>query len=129
MEQDIERGDYLTRRNALMSEKRSLQEQSLLLERDVAHWLEPMREWINEAQALGEIAQSQNYPPKNPPSKKSSARTSPSTRAKRADPAESMAFARTGKNGFPENGFNVYCGDPTRNRTALPSLRRMCPNR
>ena len=64
VEQDIERGDYLTRRNALMSEKRSLQEQSLLLERDVAHWLEPMREWINEAQALGEIAQSQNYPSK-----------------------------------------------------------------
>jgi len=38
IEQDIERGDYLERRHALMSEKRSLQEQSLLLERD-AHRL------------------------------------------------------------------------------------------
>ncbi len=64
IEQDIERGDYLERRHALMSEKRSLQEQSLLLERDAAAWLEPMREWINEAQALSEIAQSQNYPSK-----------------------------------------------------------------
>ncbi|MDO8623754.1 MAG: hypothetical protein Q7R54_00120, partial [bacterium] len=45
-------------------EKRSLQEQSLLLERDAAVWLEPMREWINEAQALSGIAQSQNYPSK-----------------------------------------------------------------
>src|SRR3989344_2580788 len=22
-----------------------------------------------------------------------------------------MAFSRAGKNGFPENGFNLYCGD------------------
>ena len=64
VEQDIERGEYLERKHALMSEKRSLQEQSLLLERDAAVWLEPMREWINEAQALAEIAQSQNYPSK-----------------------------------------------------------------
>ena len=64
VEQDIDRSDYLKRRHALMSEKRSLQEQSLLLERNAAVWLEPMREWINEAQALGEIAQSQNYPSK-----------------------------------------------------------------
>ena len=64
IEQDIERSDYLQRRNALMSEKRSLQEQSLLLERNAAAWLEPMREWINEAQALSGIAQSQNYPSK-----------------------------------------------------------------
>ena len=64
VEQDIERSDYLERRHSLMSEKRSLQEQSLLLERDAAAWLEPMREWINEAQALNGIAQSQNYPSK-----------------------------------------------------------------
>ena len=53
-----------------MSQKRSLQEQSLLLERNAAAWLEPMREWINEAQALGEIAQSQNYPSKKSSLKK-----------------------------------------------------------
>ena len=64
VEQDIERGEYLSRKRELMSQKRSLQEQSLLLERDATHWLEPMREWINEAQALGEIAQNQNYPSK-----------------------------------------------------------------
>lgn len=67
IEQDIDRGEYLERKRELMSEKRSLQEQSLLLERDAAVWLEPMREWINQAQALGEIANS-----KDSPSKKSS---------------------------------------------------------
>jgi TolA-binding protein len=64
VEQDIERGEYLSRKRELMFQKRSLQEQSLLLERDAAHWLEPMREWINEAQALHGIAQSKNYPSK-----------------------------------------------------------------
>ena len=64
VEQDIERGEDLERKHALMGEKRSLQEQSLLLERDAAVWLEPMRERINEAQALSGIAQSQNYPSK-----------------------------------------------------------------
>lgn len=67
IEQDIDHGEYLERKRELMSEKRSLQEKSLLLERDAAVWLEPMREWINQAQVLGEIANS-----KDSPSKKSS---------------------------------------------------------
>ena len=64
MEQDIERGEYLSRKRELMSQKRSAEEAILGLERNAAVWLEPMREWINEAQALGQIAQSQNYPSK-----------------------------------------------------------------
>jgi len=79
IEQDIDRGEYLERKRGLLSEKRSLQEQSLLIERNAAVWLEPMRAWIQEAQTLGRIALS-----KDSPSKKSSARTSLSTRAKRA---------------------------------------------
>ena len=75
VEQDIERDEYLSRKRSLMSEKKSLQERSLLLERNAAAWLEPMRKWINEASMLDELAKSKDLS-----SKKSSARTSPSTR-------------------------------------------------
>ncbi len=67
IEQDIERADYLERKRALMSEKKSAQERILLLERNAASWLEPMRAWIKDASMLEEIAKS-----KNAPSKKSS---------------------------------------------------------
>jgi len=33
-----------------------------------------------------------------------------------------MALSRTGKNGFPENGFNLYCGD-----SILPSSNLFRP--
>ena len=62
VEQDIERGEYLERKHALMSLKKSVEEQVLLLERDAARWLEPMRNWIKEAQILNEIAQSNDLP-------------------------------------------------------------------
>jgi DNA invertase Pin-like site-specific DNA recombinase len=79
VEQDIERSDYLDRKRTLMSDKRSLQERILQLEANAAVWLEPMRAWLKDASLLDEAAQSRDLP-----SKKSSARTSPSTRAKRA---------------------------------------------
>ena len=106
VEQDIERTDYLTRRNALMSEKRSLQEQSLLLERDAAAWLEPMREWINEAQALNGIVQSQNYP-----SKKSSlqkvfgSNLTLHAREARGAPQNQWLYLAQAKTDFPKMGF------------------------
>ena len=62
VEQDIEREEYLNRKRALMSEKRSLEEQVLLLERDAARWLEPMREWLIVASGLAEAAQSNDLP-------------------------------------------------------------------
>lgn len=58
VEQDIERGEYLERKHILMSQKRSLEEKLLLLEQNAASWLEPMRNWIKEAQMLNKIAQS-----------------------------------------------------------------------
>ncbi|HEY4508494.1 MAG TPA: recombinase family protein, partial [Candidatus Paceibacterota bacterium] len=64
VEQDIERDEYLSRKRILMSEKRSLQERSLLLERNAAVWLEPMREWIKDASLLDEAAQSKDLPSK-----------------------------------------------------------------
>jgi hypothetical protein len=62
VEQDIERGDYLARKRALVDERRQLEEQVLKFERNAAHWLEPLREWINEAQTMRKIAQSEDLP-------------------------------------------------------------------
>ena len=70
VEQDIERDEYLSRKRSLMSEKRSLQERSLLLESNATTWLEPMRKWINEASMLDEIAKSKNLPSKKIPLQK-----------------------------------------------------------
>ena len=64
VEQDIERDEYLSRKRELMSQKRSAQERILLLERNAAVWLEPMRAWLKEASVLDEIAKSQDYPSK-----------------------------------------------------------------
>jgi len=106
VEQDIERGEYLSRKRELMSQKRSLQEQSLLLERDAAAWLEPMREWINEAQALDGIAQSQNYP-----SKKSSlqkvfgSNLTLHAREARGAPQNQWLYLAQAKTDFPKMGL------------------------
>lgn len=87
VEQDIERGDYLSRKAALMSEKKSAQEQILRLERNAAAWLEPMREWVRDASLLDEIRKTDDLP-----SKKYSARTSHSSRAKRAALRKILGF-------------------------------------
>ena len=70
VEQDIERDEYLSRKRSLMSEKKSLQERSLLLERNAAAWLEPMRKWINEASMLDELAKSKDLSSKKIPLQK-----------------------------------------------------------
>ena len=62
VEQDIDRADYLARKRALADERRELEEQVLKFERNAAHWIEPLREWIQEAQTLDEIAQSEDLP-------------------------------------------------------------------
>src|SRR3990167_4965944 len=61
VEQDIERGDYLERKRALMSDKKSVQERILLLEANAAVWLEPMRKRLKDASFLEEIAKSKDY--------------------------------------------------------------------
>ena len=62
VEQDIDRAEYLARKRALADERRQLEEQVLKFERNAAHWLEPLREWINEAQTMREIAKSEDLP-------------------------------------------------------------------
>ena len=53
VEQDIDRDAYLERKRALMSERKSAEEQIARLERDAAAWLQPLREWIKDAAKTG----------------------------------------------------------------------------
>ena len=62
VEQDIEHDEYLSRKRVLADAKRQLEEQVLKFERNAAHWIEPLREWIQEAQTLDEIAKSEDLP-------------------------------------------------------------------
>ena len=60
LEQDIEREVYLAEKVRLLSEKKSLEEQMARIEQKRTGWLEPMREWIKEAENLPKIAQESN---------------------------------------------------------------------
>ncbi len=60
LEQDIERETYLTKKAEMMSEKKSLEEQIITLEQKQTGWIEPMQEWIKEAENLPKIAQESN---------------------------------------------------------------------
>ena len=68
--EDLEREEYLSRRRALMSERRTIEEQIVRLERAPAVWVEPVRNWIQDASRLGEIAESKDIPSKKSPLQK-----------------------------------------------------------
>ena len=52
----IERSDYTAEKAKLMSQKKSLEEQSTALLRGRSDWIEPFKEWILTARNAGEIA-------------------------------------------------------------------------
>ena len=52
LEQDIEREIYRVEKAKLLSEKKSLDEQMARIEQKRTGWLEPMTEWIKEAENL-----------------------------------------------------------------------------
>ena len=56
LDQDIEREIYLDRKSKLMSAKKTFEEQIVRLEQKQNDWLEPFREWINEAANAAKIA-------------------------------------------------------------------------
>ena len=64
VDQDIDHEAYLERKRGLMSEKRSLEENIAKLQKGSDVWLEPMREWIKDAQMLDEIAKNDDLPSK-----------------------------------------------------------------
>jgi len=60
LDQVIEQEIYRSEKAKLLSEKKSLEEQSVKLEQKQTGWLEPMAEWIKEAESLPKIAQESN---------------------------------------------------------------------
>ena len=58
--EDIEREDYLSRRRSFISERRTIEEKIIRLERAPAAWVEPVRNWIADASTLGKIAESED---------------------------------------------------------------------
>ena len=56
----LELGEYLERKNALMSEKKSLEEKLSDFERKGNHWLELMRNWILEANQAENLIKAEN---------------------------------------------------------------------
>ena len=60
LEQDIEREVYLEKKAKFMSEKKSLEEKIIYQEQKQTGWIEPMKEWIKEAENLPKIAREDN---------------------------------------------------------------------
>ena len=60
LEQDIEQEIYRIEKAKLLSEKKSLEEQMARIEQKRTGWLEPMTEWIKEAENLPKIARESN---------------------------------------------------------------------
>ena len=58
--EDIEREDYLARRRLLMSQRRTIEENIVRLERAPAAWVEPVRSWITDASTLDKIAEAED---------------------------------------------------------------------
>jgi DNA invertase Pin-like site-specific DNA recombinase len=58
LDQDIDRETYVNKKAELMSEKKSLEEQSSNLGQKQTGWLEPFKKWIDEASDLSQVAKS-----------------------------------------------------------------------
>ena len=56
LDQDIDRDTYLDKKAELMSEKKSLEEQSSKLTLAATAWVEPMRRWLDEANSLCKLS-------------------------------------------------------------------------
>ncbi|MBI2098676.1 MAG: hypothetical protein HYT49_03475, partial [Candidatus Wildermuthbacteria bacterium] len=56
----LELGEYLERKNVLTAEKRTLEEKLSDFERKGNHWLELMRNWIIEANQAGNLIKQEN---------------------------------------------------------------------
>ena len=56
LDQVIDQPDYCLQKAKLLSEKKSLQEEMTSLSHKQNDWLEPMKEWIKDAQSLDKIA-------------------------------------------------------------------------
>ena len=58
LDQVIEKEDFQQKKFELMSKKKTIEEQILSLKKNQGNWIEPMRNWINEAQTVTQVAKS-----------------------------------------------------------------------
>ena len=70
LDQDVEKEVYREEKAKLLSEKKSLEEQIVNAEQKQKQWLEPMAEWIKEAQNMEKIALDYNFSAKKVAAKK-----------------------------------------------------------
>ncbi len=62
--EDIEREEYLSRKRDIVSKKQTLDENIARLEHTPTAWVEPVRNWIQDASRLDEMAKSKDLPAK-----------------------------------------------------------------
>jgi len=70
LEQDIEREIYRAEKAKLVSAKKTLEEKITEIERGQNDWLEPLREWLKDAQNMREIAKKTDLSAKKSSAKK-----------------------------------------------------------
>ncbi len=58
LDQIIDKDDFQQKKFELMSKKKTIDEQILSLKKNQGNWIEPMRNWINEAQEVTKVAES-----------------------------------------------------------------------
>ena len=125
--QDIERDDYLSRRRALMSEKKSVEEQIDRHLRTPSAWIEPTREWIKDASRLDEIAKSEDLPSKKISLQKIFGSTlPPHAREARGNAHSPYAALRAAKFSDGEIPLGLILEPPRRIELRTPSLRKTC---
>src|SRR3989338_1292878 len=126
-----------------MRQKSSLKENSPSAGAERKNWVEPLRKWILDSKHAGFLATSENLHEvrdflrsfgTNPLLQDKTISISfcpPSefARTRKAEFISSPYFAPTARDRFSLTSSEVSLCDPTRSRTALPALKRLCPNR
>ena len=140
---DIEREIYLTKKDALMRQKSSLQAKSSSARAERKNWVEPLRKWILDSKRAGFLASSENLHEMrdflcsfgtNPALKDKTISISfcpPSkfARARKTDFILSPYSAPSARPDFALTSDQVSFCDPTENRTPLSTVRGSRPSR
>ena len=143
LNQDIEREIYLTKKDALMRQKISLQAKSSSARAERKNWVEPLRKWILDSKHAGFLATSENLHEMrdflrsfgtNPALKDKTISISfcpPSdfARARKTDFIPSPYSAPSARAHFGLSDREVSECDPTGNRTPIYAVKGRCPNR
>ena len=124
--EDLEREDYLSRRRALMSERRTIEEQIVRLERAPGVWVEPVRNWIQDASRLDEIGKSKDIPSKKSPLQKVfGLNLRIHAREARGNPIPPYAALRAARLSASEKPLSLILEPPPRIELGTSSLRKM----